>query len=91
VACRWTGRAGARSVRSIPPPVVPRGGCRQGADLTGLLNQLPLEVAPPAERAQLDNEHVFDALVAALTARAVVVGATDPPSSDQEDLAAEEG
>jgi len=50
VACRWTGRAGARSVRSIPPPVVPRGGCRQGADLTGLLNQLPLEVAPPAER-----------------------------------------
>ena len=79
-------------MRSIPPPAVPRGGCRQGADLTGLLNQLPLEVAPPAERAQLDNEHVFDALVAALTARAVVVvGATDPPSSDQADLAAEEG
>jgi len=54
------------------------GVAAQGADLTGLLNQLPLEVAPPAERAQLDNEHVFDALVAALTARAVVVGATDP-------------
>jgi len=24
-ACRWTGQAGARSVRSIPPLVVPRG------------------------------------------------------------------
>ncbi len=46
---------------------------------------------PPAERAQLGDEHIFDALVAALTARAVAVGATDPPSPGQADLAAEEG
>ncbi len=60
-------------------------------DLTELLNRLPLEVAPPAEWAQLNNEHIFDALVAALTARAVAVGATDPAPPGQADLAAEEG
>ncbi len=59
-------------------------------DLTGLLNRIHLAVAPP-ERARLDNEHIFDALVAALTARAVAVGATDPPPPEQADLAAEEG
>lgn len=60
-------------------------------DLTELLSRLPLEVIPPAERAQLNNEHIFDALVAALTARAVAVGATAPPPPGQADLAAEEG
>jgi len=59
-------------------------------DLTELLSRLPLAVAP-AERAQLDNEHIFDALVAALTARAVAVGATEPPPPEQANLAAEEG
>lgn len=58
--------------------------------LTGLLNQVPLIVSP-AERAQLENEHTFDALIAALTARAVALGATDSPAAGQEGLAAEEG
>ncbi len=66
-------------------------GLTKVRDLTELLNRLPLEVMPPAERAQLDNEHIFDALVAALTARAVAIGATDPPPSGQANLAAEEG
>ncbi len=55
-----------------------------------MLNQVPLIVSP-AERAQLENEHTFDALIAALTARAVALGATDSPAAGQEGLAAEEG
>jgi hypothetical protein len=49
-----------------------------------------LEMAS-AERAQLDKEHVFDALVAAMTARAVALDAMDRPLPEQLDLAAEEG
>lgn len=59
-------------------------------DVDELLGRLPLTVAA-AERARLDDEHVFDALVAALTARAVDVGATDSFPDGREDLAAEEG
>jgi len=85
-------RAGRGTVCEVYPAASRSAwGLTRVRDLTGLLNRLPLEVAPPAERAQLDNEHIFDALVAALTARAVAIGATDPPPPDQANLAAEEG
>lgn len=58
-------------------------------NVDAVLTQLPLML--PTERTQLDDEHVFDALVAALAPRAVAMGATDRPQGDQVDLAAEEG
>ncbi len=85
-------RAGRGTVCEVYPAASRSAwGLTRVRDLTELLSRLPLEVMPPAERAQLDNEHIFDALVAALTARAVAVGATDPPPPGQADLAAEEG
>jgi len=54
-------------------------------DLDGLLHRLPLAVTP-AHRAQLASEHVFDALIAALTARAVAHGATDPIPAEHRTL-----
>ena len=84
-------RAGGGTVCEVYPAASRFAwGLTKVRDLTGLLSRLPLAVAP-AERVQLDNEHIFDALVAALTARAVAVGATDPPPPGQADLAAEEG
>jgi len=85
-------RAGRGTVCEVYPAASRSAwGLTRVRDLTGLLSRLPLEVMPPAERAQLGDEHIFDALVAALTARAVAVGATDPPSPGQADLAAKEG
>ncbi len=85
-------RAGRGTVCEVYPAASRSAwGLTRVRDLTELLSRLPLAVVPPAERAQLDNEHIFDALVAALTARAVDVGATDPPPPGQADLAAEEG
>ncbi len=85
-------RAGRGTVCEVYPAASRSAwGLTRVRDLTELLSRLPLEVMPPAERTQLDNEHIFDALVAALTARAVAVGATDLPPPGQADLAAEEG
>jgi predicted nuclease with RNAse H fold len=85
-------RAGRGMVCEVYPAAsrVAWGLPTKARDLTGLLTQLSLTV-PPAERAQLENEHAFDALIAALTARAVALGATDFPAAEHEDLAAEEG
>ena len=85
-------RAGRGTVCEVYPAASRSAwGLTRVRDLTELLSRLPLAVVPPAERAQLDNEHIFDALVAALTARAVADDATDPPPPGQADLAAEEG
>jgi len=85
-------RAGRGTVCEVYPAASRSAwGLTRVRDLTELLSRLPLEVMPPAERAQLNNEHIFDALVAALTARAVAIGATDPPPPGQANLAAEEG
>lgn len=59
-------------------------------DLDELLAQLPLEVRSE-DHVQLKNEHVFDALIAALTARAVALGSTDGPPASAAELAREEG
>jgi len=84
-------RAGRGTVCEVYPAASRSAwGLTRVRDLTELLSRLPLAVAP-AERAQLNNEHIFDALVAALTARAVAVGVTAPPPPGQADLAAEDG
>ena len=59
-------------------------------DLSELLLDLPLQIGP-SDRGLLESEHVFDALIAALTARAVALGATIGPSEQQDQLAAIEG
>lgn len=85
-------RAGAGLVCEVYPAAsrVAWGLPAKVRDLDGLLQQLPLAV-PPAHQAQLASEHVFDALIAALTARAVAQGATDQIPTEDQDLAAEEG
>ena len=60
-------------------------------DAQEILDQLHLN-AEPAHAALLSaNEHVFDALIAALSARAVACHATDGPPAALEELAREEG
>ncbi len=85
-------RAGAGLVCEVYPAAsrVAWGLPAKVRDLDGLLQQLPLAV-PPAHQAQLASEHVFDALIAALTARAVAQCATDQIPTEDQDLAAEEG
>lgn len=52
----------------------------------------PLRLSASNElRTQLGNEHVFDALIASLTARAAALGMTEPPDAEQAELAREEG
>ena len=59
-------------------------------DLAPLIEPLDARVTPALAGA-LFNEHVFDALVAALTARAVAMGQTVLPEQDQVQSAQEEG
>ncbi|WP_182113846.1 MULTISPECIES: DUF429 domain-containing protein [unclassified Actinotalea] len=59
-------------------------------DLAPLIEPLDAQVMPALAGALL-NEHVFDALVAALTARAVAMGQTVLPEQDQVQSAEEEG
>jgi predicted nuclease with RNAse H fold len=59
-------------------------------DVEPLIEPLGVQLAPPLV-GELSNEHVFDALVAALTARAVVLGQTVGPEQHQIRAAQVEG
>lgn len=95
-ALRDRGEPVDRTGRAVICEVYPAASCAvwglpaKERDLDVLLTQLPLDVAPDL-RGQLSNEHIFDALIAALTARAVDLEATDGFGDDQEALAQVEG
>lgn len=85
-----------RTGRGVVCEVYPAASCAvwglpaKERNLDVLLARIPLDVAPEF-RGQLSNEHIFDALVAALTARAVHLDATDGYEEDDEALAQVEG
>ncbi|GAB7193412.1 DUF429 domain-containing protein [Kineococcus sp. NUM-3379] len=84
-------RSGTGIVCEVYPAASRRAwGLPADRDLTGLLDQLPLD-AEPSIRDALNNEHIFDALIAAITARAVALGMTAEPGQGERELAAEEG
>jgi predicted nuclease with RNAse H fold len=59
-------------------------------ELNQILAKLPMTVSA-ADRATLENEHAFDALVAALSARAVTLNQTRGPGPGEHHRASEEG
>ena len=59
--------------------------------LDGLVRRAGLVVADDAATAMVASDHVLDAFVCALVARAVLDGATTPPSSDDWAVARREG
>jgi hypothetical protein len=99
---RWAHLADELAARGVP--VARDGGGRAaevypagaravwglGRSLAEVRAVLPVAAAPGHE-ARLRDEHVFDAFVAALVARAVALGLAHPPAPEDADLAREEG